>query len=91
MPGLRPVSTTVVLLSTIWTFNMFPVIFLLTRGGPGDATEILVTYAYRFSFVDSPRDFAESAAWGVLILRPPHGLRAGLPPRAPQAGRDVVT
>ncbi|MEV5598489.1 sugar ABC transporter permease [Streptomyces sp. NPDC052496] len=68
LPGLRGVSSTVILLSTIWTFNMFPVIYLLTRGGPGDATEILVTYAYRLSFVDSPRDFAGSAAWGVLIL-----------------------
>ncbi|MEU9983193.1 sugar ABC transporter permease [Streptomyces sp. NPDC050856] len=68
LPGLRPVSSTVILLSSIWTFNMFPVIFLLTRGGPGDATEILVTYAYRLSFVNSPRDFAGSAAWGVVIL-----------------------
>ncbi|WP_405845073.1 carbohydrate ABC transporter permease [Streptomyces platensis] len=68
VPGLRAVSSTVILLSTIWTFNMFPVIFLLTRGGPGDATEILVTYAYRLSFLDSPRNFSESAAWGVLIL-----------------------
>lgn len=68
MPGLRAVSSTVILLSSIWTFNMFHVIFLLTRGGPGDATEILVTYAYRLSFVDSPRNFSQSAAWGVLIL-----------------------
>ncbi|MFH8592310.1 carbohydrate ABC transporter permease [Streptomyces rimosus] len=68
LPSLRGVSSTVILLSTIWTFNMFPVIYLLTRGGPGDATEILVTYAYRLSFVDSPRDFSGSAAWGVLIL-----------------------
>ncbi|KNE82361.1 ABC transporter permease [Streptomyces fradiae] len=68
LPGIRSVSSTVILLSTIWTFNMFPVIFLLTRGGPGDSTEILVTYAYRLSFIVSPRDFASSAAWGVLIL-----------------------
>jgi arabinogalactan oligomer/maltooligosaccharide transport system permease protein len=68
LPGLRSVSTTVVLLSTIWTFNMFPVIFLLTRGGPGEATQILVTQAYKFSFEISPRDFAQSSTWGVLIL-----------------------
>ncbi|MFD9793967.1 carbohydrate ABC transporter permease [Streptomyces sp. NPDC059070] len=68
VPGLRAVSSTVILLSTIWTFNMFPVIFLLTRGGPGDSTEILVTQAFRQAFVDSPRDFAGSATWGVLIL-----------------------
>ncbi|GAA2928396.1 sugar ABC transporter permease [Streptomyces enissocaesilis] len=68
LPGLRPVSSTVILLSTIWTFNMFPVIFLLTRGGPGDATQILVTQAYKFSFEISPRDYAQSSTWGVLIL-----------------------
>ncbi|OAR25538.1 ABC transporter permease [Streptomyces sp. ERV7] len=68
VPGLRAVSSTVILLSTIWTFNMFPVIFLLTRGGPGDSTEILVTQAFRQAFVESPRDFAGSATWGVLIL-----------------------
>lgn len=68
VPGLRSVSSTVILLSTIWTFNMFPVIFLLTRGGPGDSTEILVTQAFRQAFVESPRDFAGSATWGVLIL-----------------------
>ncbi|MCK1796191.1 sugar ABC transporter permease [Streptomyces sp. XM4193] len=68
MPGIRAVSSTVILLSTIWTFNMFPVIYLLTRGGPGDSSEILVTYAFRLAFLESPRDFATSAAWGVIIL-----------------------
>ncbi len=68
LPGVRSVSMTVVLLSTVWTFNMFPVIFLLTRGGPAGSTDILVTEAFRLAFVASPRDFANSAAWGVLIL-----------------------
>ncbi|MDK1474065.1 sugar ABC transporter permease [Streptomyces sp. 549] len=68
LPGIRAVSSTVILLSTIWTFNMFPVIYLLTRGGPGDSSEILVTYAFRVAFLNSPRDFATSAAWGVIIL-----------------------
>lgn len=68
IPGIRGVSSTVILLSTIWTFNMFPVIYLLTRGGPGDSSEILVTYAFRLAFLNSPRDFATSAAWGVIIL-----------------------
>ncbi|NJP25901.1 sugar ABC transporter permease [Microbispora sp. SCL1-1] len=67
LPGLRPVSSTVVLLGTIWTFNQFPVIFLLTRGGPGGATEILVTYAYRQAF-EGIRNYSGSAAWGMVIL-----------------------
>lgn len=68
MPSIRAVSSTVVLLSTIWTFNMFPVIFLLTQGGPYGSSEILVTEAFNLAFVRSPRDFAGSATWGVLIL-----------------------
>ncbi|MDB1087865.1 sugar ABC transporter permease [Streptomyces sp. ACA25] len=68
LPGVRSVSATVVLLSTIWTFNMFPVIFLLTGGGPTGSTDILVTEAFKLAFQRSPRDFAESATWGVLIL-----------------------
>lgn len=67
LPGLRPVSRTVVLLGTIWTFNQFGVIFLVTRGGPGNATDILVTYAYYKAFAGI-RDYAGSAAYGVLIL-----------------------
>ncbi|UBU17591.1 carbohydrate ABC transporter permease [Nonomuraea gerenzanensis] len=67
LPGLRQVSTTVVLLGTIWTFNMFPIIFLVTRGGPGSETEILVTYAFREAFTGI-RDYSGSAAWGVIIL-----------------------
>ncbi|MEU6783282.1 sugar ABC transporter permease [Nonomuraea angiospora] len=67
LPGLRQVSSTVILLGTIWTFNMFPIIFLVTRGGPGSETEILVTYAFREAFT-GVRDYAGSAAWGVIIL-----------------------
>ncbi len=66
LPGLRSVSTTVILLGTIWTFNMFNVIYLITRGGPYGSTNILVTYAY-IKFFDQ-RDFAVSATYGVLIL-----------------------
>ncbi len=66
LPGLRSVSSTVILLGTIWTFNMFNVIYLITRGGPYNSTSILVTHAY-IKFFDQ-RDFAVSATYGVLIL-----------------------
>jgi arabinogalactan oligomer / maltooligosaccharide transport system permease protein len=61
------VSSTVILLGTIWTFNMFPVIFLISGGGPGSSTEILVTYAFREAFTGI-RNYSGSAAWGVIIL-----------------------
>jgi arabinogalactan oligomer / maltooligosaccharide transport system permease protein len=67
LPGLRPVSATVILLGTIWTFNMFPVIFLVTEGQPAGQTEILVTGAFRYAF-EGIRQYALASAYGILIL-----------------------
>jgi arabinogalactan oligomer / maltooligosaccharide transport system permease protein len=67
LPGLRPVSGTVVLLGVIWTFNQFPVIFLVTNGGPGNATDILVTQAYSEAF-QGIQNFAGAATYGAIIL-----------------------
>lgn len=66
LPGLRPVSGTVILLGTIWTFNQFAVIAMLTGGGPGGATNILVTEAYERAF-RGIRDYAGAATYGALI------------------------
>src|SRR5262249_12275808 len=51
LPQLRPVLTVIVLLRTIWMFNKFDIIWLLTRGGPLHATEHLPVLAYRKAFV----------------------------------------
>ena len=67
LPGLRPVSSTVILLGTIWTFNMFPIIYLVTGGQPAGQTEILVTGAYRAAF-EGIRNYSLAATYGVLIL-----------------------
>jgi arabinogalactan oligomer/maltooligosaccharide transport system permease protein len=67
MPGLRPVSSTVILLGTIWTFNMFPIIYFVTRGQPAGQTEILVTGAFRAAF-EGVRNYSLAATYGVLIL-----------------------
>lgn len=67
LPGLRSVSMTVILLGTIWTFNMFPIIFLVTEGQPAGQTEILVTGAYRAAF-EGIRNYSLASTYGVLIL-----------------------
>ncbi len=56
-----------ILLGTIWTFNMFPIIFFVTRGQPAGQTEILVTGAYRAGF-EGIRNYSLAATYGVLIL-----------------------
>jgi len=49
LPGLRYVIIVVTLLSTIWTFNSFGLIFLLTGGGPMDATKVYSILAYNYA------------------------------------------
>jgi arabinogalactan oligomer/maltooligosaccharide transport system permease protein len=68
LPGLSTVSSTVVLLGVIWTFNQFTIIFLLFGVNSAPDAQILVTWAYRLGFGQQPRDFAQSAAYGVLLL-----------------------
>lgn len=46
LPGLRYVLIVAPLLSTIWTFNTFDVVWLMTEGGPANATTPFVVYAY---------------------------------------------
>jgi multiple sugar transport system permease protein len=47
LPGLRHVMIVTTLLSSIWTFNNFDLIWLMTQGGPGDATAPYVMVAYQ--------------------------------------------
>nr|WP_229698085.1 sugar ABC transporter permease [Wenjunlia tyrosinilytica] len=67
LPGLRPVSSTVILLGTIWTFNMFPIIYLVIGPNAGADVQILATYAYQLAF-QGVRDYAGAATYGVIIL-----------------------
>ena len=68
LPGLSTVSSTVVLLGVIWTFNQFAIIYLLFGNNSAPDAQILVTWAYRLGFGQQPRDYAQSAAYGVLLL-----------------------
>jgi multiple sugar transport system permease protein len=50
LPELSGVMFVVALLRTIWTFNDFQLIYILTGGGPMNATETLPLLAYREAF-----------------------------------------
>ena len=50
LPMLKPVLVVVILLRSIWMFNKFDIVWLLTKGGPLGATEHLPVMAYRRAF-----------------------------------------
>ncbi len=50
LPGIKNILIIVVLLSTIWTFNDFQIVYILTKGGPGGATQVLPVFTYEIAF-----------------------------------------
>ncbi len=66
LPLLKPALFPAIILGTIWTFNMFNIIFLVTRGRPDNKTNILITEAYRF-FAEL-NQYGVAAAYCVLIF-----------------------
>ncbi len=66
IPLLRSTILAVLMLGFIYTLRVFDLIWIITKGGPGDATEVLPTFAYRLSFISF--NFGQSAAVAVVIL-----------------------
>lgn len=51
LPAMRPFITIALVLNVIYVFNSFPIIWVMTEGGPANGTDILVTYLYKLAFV----------------------------------------
>ncbi len=64
VPLLRPVIVVVLVLRTIWTFNGFDLIYLLTGGGPNGATLTLPVLAYNLGW----QQFLPGKAAAVSVL-----------------------
>jgi multiple sugar transport system permease protein len=69
LPLLRPVSAITILLGLIYTLKVVDVIWIMTTGGPGNASTTLAIWSYREAFGTGQPDFSPAAAVGnVLIL-----------------------
>ncbi|HQV29773.1 MAG TPA: sugar ABC transporter permease [Thermoflexales bacterium] len=71
LPGIRTTLAVTAMLSTIWTFNDFQIVFLMTGGGPAYATHLFATYAYKVGFEGSRIGYATAISFllaPVLIV-----------------------
>lgn len=66
LPSLKPALVPAVILSVVWTFNMFNIIYLVTQGEPAGSTEILITQAYKIAF--EKYRYGYSAAYSTVIF-----------------------
>ncbi len=66
IPQIFPVIVSMMLLSAIWTFNSFEVIWILTEGGPRSATTTLIVDTYKTAIANFK--FGKGAARAVVIV-----------------------
>lgn len=65
-PYIRPVWITTTIMATTFALRGFDIPYLLTNGGPGQASELLTTYMYKTAFVHT--DYGYASAISVFIV-----------------------
>jgi multiple sugar transport system permease protein len=68
LPMMKPVIIIALIIRVIETFKLFDATWLLTQGGPGDATSTISVYLYRQTFENARWGYASAAAIIVLIM-----------------------
>lgn len=70
LPGIRSVLYLVITLSTIWAFQVFDVTYVMTKGGPGNATMSPVLLLYNAAFSSHRLGYASAIACilGIIIF-----------------------
>jgi len=66
LPNLQSVTAVLLLLGTIWSFNDFNIVFVMTRGGPINASMVLPVLVREFSFVQF--DLGKGSALSIVIF-----------------------
>ena len=68
LPLLRPVILFALVLSIIGTMQLFAEPWLITQGGPGNATETLGTYLYKQGFRAMNFGYASTVAYAMALM-----------------------
>ena len=68
LPLLKRVMMFVVVTQTIFSFQVFVPVFAMTRGGPLDATKVIVYYIYQFGFLFQDMGYASALSIVTLVL-----------------------
>jgi ABC-type sugar transport system permease subunit len=68
LPLLRPTILFVVIQATIFSYQLFEIPFLLTNGGPSDATLFLSQYLYEVGFSQFDRGYAAAIGYSMALI-----------------------
>ena len=67
LPMLKPVIIVAFVIRTMEIIKLFDEVFMLTRGGPGSATETISLYIYKLAFSDFQLAYGAAAAFIMLV------------------------
>ena len=65
IPSIRPTLLFLALMTIIWSFLIFDYIYIMTQGGPADATQVVGTLLYQEAFQDQAAGYA--SAMGLTL------------------------
>ncbi|MBI3499920.1 MAG: sugar ABC transporter permease [Proteobacteria bacterium] len=68
LPLLRPSMFLCFVIGMLNSFTSFDLVYIMTNGGPGHATELLVTYIYKLGFVQTKFDTAAAVTVVLFLL-----------------------
>lgn len=68
IPMLTPTTFFVVIMLTIQCFKVFDLIYVMTGGGPGRATNVIVNHIYNAAFVDFKFGYASAGAVVLFLI-----------------------
>lgn len=68
VPLLRSKTYFVVILGTIWSFQVFDLVYALTGGGPGFSTMTLVMHIYTTAFKDFRMGYGMALSYVLLVI-----------------------
>lgn len=67
LPLLMPTMIVVLVLSLIRAFQVFDEVYVLTGGGPGQATKMIIQHIYEMAFIGDAKRYGVAAASSVLV------------------------
>ncbi len=68
LPLLTPSLFFVVVTQFITSFQVFGVIYIMTQGGPGNATSVYIYYLYQTAFSFGKLGYASAMAWVLFVI-----------------------
>jgi multiple sugar transport system permease protein/raffinose/stachyose/melibiose transport system permease protein len=68
LPQISPVLTMVIVYTVIGGFNVFDVVYIMTGGGPANASEVIATYTYQTAFQENEMGYGSALSLVMTVI-----------------------